>query len=110
MATHIDISEPAKAELKRLAITRENFLRILVIPGGCSGLIYQLGTDSVQTTLDEVLYDDQDLRVITDRESLSYLRALSLDYSSDLIEGGFRFHNPNAAAACGCGSSFSANP
>jgi iron-sulfur cluster assembly protein len=30
-----------------------------------------------------------------------------LDYSEDLMGGGFRFHNPNAAQSCSCGNSFS---
>jgi Fe-S cluster assembly iron-binding protein IscA len=29
-----------------------------------------------------------------------------LDYSEDLMGGGFRFHNPNAIETCGCGNSF----
>ena len=29
------------------------------------------------------------------------------DYVSGLHGGGFKFHNPNAAQTCGCGSSFS---
>jgi Fe-S cluster assembly iron-binding protein IscA len=29
-----------------------------------------------------------------------------LDYSDELIGGGFKFTNPNAEASCGCGKSF----
>jgi iron-sulfur cluster assembly accessory protein len=31
---------------------------------------------------------------------------LQIDYSEDLMGGGFRFQNPNATANCGCGNSF----
>ena len=31
-----------------------------------------------------------------------------LDYSDELIGGGFKFSNPNAQSSCGCGKSFSA--
>lgn len=33
---------------------------------------------------------------------------LQLDYSDELIGGGFQFANPNADDSCGCGKSFSA--
>ena len=35
------------------------------------------------------------------------LDGLHIDYSEDLMGGGFRFSNPNAAQTCGCGGSFS---
>ena len=37
------------------------------------------------------------------------LAGIHIDYSEDLMGGGFRFSNPNAAQTCGCGSSFSTN-
>ena len=42
-----------------------------------------------------------------DSLQLNYLNGLILDYSEDLMGGGFRFNNPNAKVACGCGNSFS---
>lgn len=36
-----------------------------------------------------------------------YLGELKIDYSEDLLGGGFRFHNPSATSTCGCGQSFS---
>jgi len=38
---------------------------------------------------------------------LLYLEGTKLDYSEDLMGGGFRFENPNVASSCGCGISFS---
>ena len=34
----IEMSEAAKQELVRLEVDKEEFLRITLIPGGCSGL------------------------------------------------------------------------
>jgi len=45
--------------------------------------------------------------VVIDDQSLDYINGLMLDYSEDLMGGGFRFHNPNAKHSCGCGNSFS---
>jgi iron-sulfur cluster assembly protein len=33
---------------------------------------------------------------------------MTLDYTGELLGGGFKFVNPNAKKSCGCGHSFSA--
>ena len=45
-------------------------------------------------------------RCAVDPKSLLYLYGLQLDYSDELIGGGFKFSNPNAETSCGCGKSF----
>lgn len=101
----IEMSEAAKEELLRLDVNKEEFLRISLVPGGCSGLSYQMDTDTVVTPFDEVIYEDDSLKAVTDKNSLQFLRGLFIDYSSDLIDVGFRFANPNAVHTCGCGHS-----
>mmetsp|Transcript_14015 Transcript_14015/g.39631 ORF Transcript_14015/g.39631 Transcript_14015/m.39631 type:complete len:82 (-) Transcript_14015:208-453(-) len=44
---------------------------------------------------------------VCDPKSLLYLFGMELDYSHELIGGGFKFTNPNAESTCGCGKSFS---
>jgi iron-sulfur cluster assembly protein len=105
----IQISASARDELLRLAegeLGPEGFLRLVVAPGGCSGLTYQMGIDTVRTAFDRLLYHDQALQVVTDGASFPYLKGLAIDYTDDLVQVGFSFLNPNAVAACGCGSSF----
>ncbi len=46
--------------------------------------------------------------VVVDPKSLMFVFGMTLDYSDDLIGGGFKFNNPNAASTCGCGQSFGA--
>ncbi|MBN1523000.1 MAG: iron-sulfur cluster assembly accessory protein [Spirochaetales bacterium] len=101
----ISITPDAVDELKRLGITKEEFLRISLVPGGCSGLSYQLNTETTATGFDTVMYEDDDIKIVTDRESISYLKGMTVDYSRDLINIGFRFDNPNAVDTCGCGNS-----
>ena len=43
---------------------------------------------------------------VVDPKSLLYLYSLELDYSDELIGGGFQFFNPNSEKSCGCGKSF----
>ena len=87
-------------------------LRMGVRNGGCSGLSYVMD----YTTEDKINYDEDgdivdvypndNIKCVIDSKSMLYLYGLKLDYSDDLIGGGFKFFNPNAESSCGCGSSF----
>lgn len=57
---------------------------------------------------DTVMEYDDGFRLVCDAKSLVYLFGMSLDYSDELIGGGFKFRNPNAERSCGCGKSFKA--
>ena len=46
-------------------------------------------------------------KVVIDEASLPFLEGSALDYVDELIGASFKIHNPNATAACGCGTSFS---
>lgn len=104
----INISKSAASEIKRLQSKRQNSearVRLGVQPGGCAELYYTIDFDEGMNTGDR-LYDCGDFSVIVDPLSLPYITGLTLDYSEDLMGGGFRFHNPNAVESCGCGNSF----
>ena len=87
-------------------------LRVGVRSGGCSGMSYTMdfiGTNEIN--LDDKVYDyslkaDQSFQVVCDPKSLLYIYGMQLDFSKELIGGGFNFVNPNASQTCGCGSSF----
>lgn len=102
----IAISDKAKQELRNLDAGGENFLRISVVPGGCSGMTYSAAIDNTLSDSDEVLFEEGDFRVVADSGSSMFLDGLEIDYSDDLIASGFRFKNPKAVKACGCGASF----
>ncbi len=106
----IKITEKANSELKRLLKleNREHWgLRVGVVGGGCSGLSYTLAFDEEPKSSDTV-FSVEDIKVFVDAKSFLFLNGMTLDYSSDLLNGGFRFVNPNAKRTCSCGSSFSA--
>jgi len=87
-------------------------LRVGVRSGGCSGMSYTM--DFIRTSEinpDDKVYDyslkaDQSFQVVCDPKSLLYIYGMQLDFSKELIGGGFNFVNPNASQTCGCGSSF----
>jgi iron-sulfur cluster assembly protein len=107
--TMIHFSQAAIGEVHRLKAKQHNLqavLRLEVQPGGCSDLYYVLRFDDSIGPDDQVL-ESKGLSVVVDSQSLNCLSDLRVDYSEDLMGGGFRFHNPNATQSCGCGSSFS---
>lgn len=103
----IKITPVALQELLKLEATGSNFLRISVIPGGCSGMTYSAAIDNVLSDEDHVVFENGHLRVVADAGSSMFLDGLEIDFSDDLIASGFRFKNPKAKKGCGCGSSFS---
>ena len=103
----IKVTETAKSRLYDMGVSDDVFLRIGVRSGGCSGNTYDATLDESMSEVDEVYYSDDKLRIVSDKISSVYLDGLTIDYSNDLIEPGFRLTNSNAKGSCGCGSSFS---
>ena len=108
MSDVIKITDKAKKQLAELNVDRDNFLRLWIESGGCSGLSYQAAIDNQEGAEDKVLFQDDKLRVLSDPQSAQYMEGMEIDYSDDLVKAGFRFTNPNAASSCGCGGSFKA--
>ena len=84
----------------------EDFVRVGVRSGGCSGLSYDLKFDHEFNNNDK-LFEDNQVKILVDKKSLLYLIGTTLEYSGGLNGKGFVFNNPNAQRTCGCGESFS---
>lgn len=82
-----------------------NMLRISVEGGGCSGFEYRFDLVS-NAEPEDMLIERADAKVLVDSLSLTYLGS-EIDYVDDLMSASFKIKNPNATAACGCGTSFS---
>ncbi len=106
----ITLTETAIKEVKRVLETQQKpdgGLRIGVKGGGCSGLSYNMAVEDQPQPSDQV-FEFDGVKVFCDPKSYLFVNGLVLDYSTDLLNGGFRFSNPNATKTCGCGTSFSA--
>ena len=93
----------------RALLARDNqgeFLRVAITGGGCNGLSYKLKFAS-EPKRGDILVRSAGVPVIVDPRTALYLKGTVLDYSTQLIAGGFKFSNPNAKASCSCGESFS---
>lgn len=84
----------------------DDYVRVGVKSGGCSGLSYELNFDNSKGESDK-LFEDNDVKIIIDKKSFLYLIGTTLEYSGGLNGKGFIFNNPNANRTCGCGESFS---
>ena len=107
----IKVSESAKIKVIELMKAdgfqpEQDFIRVGVKSGGCSGLSYDLKFDNDQEDGDKV-FEDNGIKIIVDKKSFLYLIGTTLEYSGGLNGSGFVFNNPNANRTCGCGESFS---
>ncbi len=108
------ITETAMKQLARLCREQgdNQVLRVGVRSGGCSGMSYTMdfvSSKEIQSGDEVYQYrspDGEAFRVVCDPKSLLYIYGMQLDFSTELIGGGFNFNNPNASQTCGCGSSF----
>jgi iron-sulfur cluster assembly accessory protein len=82
-------------------------LRIAVTGGGCSGMQYGL-TLEPESRADDAVVQIGELKIFVDPQSAPLLAGVTVDFQDSMQGSGFTFSNPNAAASCGCGKSFSA--
>ncbi len=83
-----------------------SMLRVSVNGGGCSGFQYAFDITAARAEDDNVIEKDG-VTVLVDPVSLDFLKGAKIDFVDDLIGQSFKIENPNATAACGCGTSFS---
>ena len=97
----INITPKAMAHISDLKAKQGlGTLRMGVSSGGCSGMSYKM--DFIlddQITEEDHVEAYGDVKCVVDPKSLLYLYGLQLDYSDELIGGGFKFSNPNAETA-----------
>lgn len=81
-------------------------LRVAVEGGGCSGFQYTFDIVTDEEA-DDLILDANGFKVLIDSVSVDYMKDSEIDFSDELIGAAFKINNPNATAACGCGTSFS---
>jgi len=103
-----DVTERAARRILSI-LTEEpqgSMLRVSVSGGGCSGFQYGFTFDQ-QRNADDLSVEKNGATVLIDSVSLPFVAGSTLDFVDDLMGQSFRVTNPNATAACGCGTSFS---
>ena len=109
VANPVHLTPAAVAQVKRLRAKKGDDalkLRVGVKGGGCSGLSYVLALEESPRATDAA-YDVDGVTVLVDPKSAQFISGMTLDYSTaNLLEGGWKYLNPNVQKSCGCGTSF----
>ena len=104
------VANSAKERISEIKATENYddnyFVRVSVTSGGCSGLTYNMEFDN-RDKPDDQIFEDNDVKIVTDIRSILYLFNTTLEFSGGLDGKGFYFNNPNASRTCACGESFS---
>ena len=106
--TVLSLSDAAATKLREITAEETNpnvGLRVYVYSGGCSGFKYGMMIEDAPTEEDRILKANG-VTVYVDGKSIDLLQGSEIDYVDTLMGAGFTVNNPNAVAACGCGSSF----
>lgn len=102
----VDITEKAAKKLEAaIADTDDQGIRLGVAGGGCAGLSYEINPAKEPGEQDFV-EEHYGVKFFIHPMVLPYLKGTRIDFSDDLMDGGFKFINPNASSSCGCGTSF----
>ncbi|MDT8280484.1 MAG: iron-sulfur cluster insertion protein ErpA [Erythrobacter sp.] len=85
--------------------SRPAILRLSVEGGGCSGFQYKFDLADAPDSDDSVSETDG-VQLVVDPMSLDLIAGSVVDFVESLGGAAFKVENPQAAAGCGCGSSF----
>jgi iron-sulfur cluster assembly accessory protein len=105
----VGLTARAAEECKLLLSLPENEgknFRVYVEQGGCSGMQYGMVFDEKRDG--DLVAEQHGVEIVVDPISANYLRGTVVDFSDELVGGGFKISNPNAKQSCGCGKSFEA--
>ncbi|HEY5936651.1 MAG TPA: iron-sulfur cluster assembly accessory protein [Kofleriaceae bacterium] len=103
----IEITENAAQEIAKQRDKRGTpgaMIRIGVRGGGCTGFTYVFEW-AEQTRPTDKVFSAHGVSIVVDPKSLVYLGGMQLDFVRGMMGHGFKFNNPNAKGACGCGES-----
>ncbi|HUQ01976.1 MAG TPA: iron-sulfur cluster assembly accessory protein [Kofleriaceae bacterium] len=105
--TGIEITAAAAEEIAKQRDKRGTAgaaIRVGIRGGGCTGFTYVFEWADEPRPTDKV-FSAHGVTVVTDPKSFVYLRGMQLDFVRGMMGHGFKFNNPNAKGACGCGES-----
>ena len=103
----LTLTDAAAARVAAIAGKQDRpaMLRLSVEGGGCSGFQYKFElADGIED--DDISSETDGVTLVVDPVSLDLVAGSVVDYVESLGGAAFRVENPNAAAGCGCGSSF----
>lgn len=87
------------ARMLRFSPNAGGGFRLVVKPGGCSGLASEFSVESEPSPGDQTLVQDG-LRLFLPVESRLFLDGATVDFADTVTESGFVIHQPNHESSC----------
>ena len=105
----LTITASAAQQINRLIANNVTLqgMRLSVKKSGCAGFAYDLSLAKTDDNNDFV-YENEGAKVFVPQDAMAYVDGTRVDYVSEGVNKIFKFDNPKATNACGCGESFSA--
>lgn len=103
----LTLSETAAGQIRHLMAQNSAMfgLRLGVKPSGCAGFGYVLDV-ATACAEDELVYERDGARLFVPLKAMPFIDGTEVDYVQEGLNHVFKFNNPKAQHACGCGESF----
>ncbi|AFP84701.1 Fe-S cluster assembly scaffold SufA [secondary endosymbiont of Ctenarytaina eucalypti] len=103
----LTLTDAAARQIRRLVENNPSMLglRLNVKHSGCAGFVYVLEHASQDAGSDR-LYEHKGARLYVALKAMPFIDGTELDYVHEGLNHVFKFNNPKAQFACGCGESF----
>ena len=104
----ITLSDAAAAQVRQLIETADTDilgLRIGIKTAGCSGLQYDVQYATEAKPFEDRI-EEKGVTLFIDPTAVMFLVGAEMDWEETKFASRFVFNNPNEAARCGCGESF----
>jgi iron-sulfur cluster assembly protein len=103
----VEVTPAALLKMGEIVVQNPNHaIRLGVLGGGCAGLQYDMQPTQTKTEGDFVQDLGEGLVLYIHPVAAAYLKGTTVDFVDAMMDGGFKFINPNATNTCGCGTSF----
>jgi len=104
------LTDSAAKQIEKLVANDANIVgfKLAVRKSGCAGFAYEMSL-ATEIASDDLTYQKNGSIIIVPLGSMAYLDGTEVDFVSEGVNQIFKFNNPKASSACGCGESFSAD-
>lgn len=103
----VTLTDSAAAQVKSL-ITQDpevKGLQLSVKQSGCAGFAYVLDLTK-QPASDDLVFEHQGAQLFIPLKAMPFIDGTEVDFVREGLNQIFKFNNPKAQHACGCGESF----
>ncbi|WMQ73584.1 MAG: Protein SufA [Sodalis sp.] len=103
----LTITDSAAHQIQRLVENDPAMLglRLSVKQSGCAGFGYVV-EKATQSEGSDRIYEHGGVKLYVPLKAMPFIDGTELDYVQEGLNHVFKFHNPKAQHACGCGESF----